>query len=79
MTLTVVDGGSDGWGEVHPNGGYWEPDGFTFKSCYRCGINMRLEEERERELRTFCVDCDYPTFRAPFEAGRAVDYLSVAA
>lgn len=77
MTLTVVDGDLDYWGEPASNGGYWEPDGFTYRECFRCGINMRLADTGE--LRKFCADCDYPAFRAPFEAGRAVDYLSVAA
>lgn len=62
-----------------PNGGYWAPDGITYRECYRCGINMRLEEERERELRTWCADCDYPEFRAPFESGSAARFLTLVA
>lgn len=62
-----------------PNGGYWEPDGITYRECYRCGINMRLEVERERDARTFCTDCDDPVFRAPFESGGAARFLAVVA
>lgn len=77
MTLTVVDGGLDYWGEPVSNGGYWEPDGITYSSCTRCGINMALPDDQT--LRSYCVDCNYPEFRAPFEAGSAVKYLSVVA
>ena len=60
-----------------PNGGYWAPDGITYSSCTRCGINMALPDDQS--LRSYCVDCNYPEFRAPFEAGGAVEYLSVVA
>lgn len=66
-------GEDDAW--PHP----WADDGYTYRSCYRCGINMRLEIERERDVRAYCEDCNYPEFRAPFESGSAVEYLSVAA
>lgn len=65
--------------QFHPNGGYWEPDGITYVSCRRCGINMRLETDRPDFARAWCIDCNYPEFRAPFEAGSAIEYLSVAA
>lgn len=63
--------------QFHPNNGYWEPDGITYSSCIRCGINMALPDDQT--LRSYCVDCNYPEFRAPFEAGGAVEYLSVVA
>lgn len=63
--------------QFHPNNGYWEPDGITYSSCTRCGINMALPDDQT--LRSYCVDCNYPEFRAPFEAGSAVEYLSVVA
>lgn len=72
--LTLIDGDfEEEW--PHP----WANDGYMYRSCYRCGINMRLEIERERDVRAYCEGCNYPEFRAPFESGSAVEYLSVAA
>ena len=73
----LIVGGLDDDGEFRPNGGYWGPDGITYSSCTRCGINMALPDDQT--LRSYCADCNYPEFRAPFEAGSAVEYLSVAA
>ena len=75
----LIVGGLEDDGEFHPNSGYWEPDGITYVSCRRCGINMRLETDRPDFARASCADCNYPEFRAPFEAGSAVEYLSVVA
>lgn len=57
------------------NGGYWEDDGFTYRACYRCGINMRLKLIKKTggaytydktEKREFCADCRHPAFLKPF-------------
>lgn len=64
-------GGLEDAGEFHPNSGYWEPDGITYSSCTRCGINMALPDDQS--LRAFCVDCNYPEFREPFERAFTVD------
>ena len=60
-----IVGGLEDAGEFHPNSGYWEPDGITYSSCTRCGINMALPDDQS--LRSFCADCNYPEFREPFE------------
>ena len=73
----LIVGGLEDAGEFHPNSGYWEPDGITYSACTRCGLNMALPDDQT--LRSYCVDCNYPEFRAPFEAGSAVEYLSVVA
>ena len=73
----LIVGGLEDDGEFRPNGGYWEPDGITYSSCTRCGINMALPDDQT--LRSYCADCNYPEFRAPFEAVSAVEYLSVVA
>lgn len=66
-----IVGGLEDAGEFHPNSGYWEPDGITYSSCTRCGINMALPDDQS--LRSFCIDCNYPEFREPFERALAVD------
>lgn len=73
FTLIYGDADEERWTNPWPN------DGYTYRSCHRCGINMCLNEERDRDLRAYCADCNYPEFRAPFEAGSRRAYLSVAA
>lgn len=59
-----------------PNNGYWEDDGYKYKNCYRCGINMRVKLIKKRggsdtydknEHREFCRDCNHPDFLRPFD------------
>ena len=59
----------------------WKRDGVCYRYCVRCAIRMELPESQlwAESPREYCVDCNYPEFRAPFEAGSAVEYLSVVA
>lgn len=66
--------GDDRWftalyGEADPWPYPWTRDGVCYRSCYRCGIRMELPDEHLTggQMREFCIDCNYPEFRAPFE------------
>lgn len=59
-----------------PNNGYWEDDGYKYKNCYRCGINMKMKLTKKRrgtatydkrDHRDFCRDCNHPDFLRPFD------------